>query len=127
MLQAVSFLRHTMLRLTNLRGSRSRRWGVAVVLVSIVALTASVTTRYGFRRATYDSGVRAVQKHVSPEMSRQRLNKDAVVWTPPVVSSFALTVPSYPRINPSGFPPILGLRLEKNLYNRPPPSSLLFS
>jgi hypothetical protein len=122
MLQMSRRLNDIMLRLTNFKGARCRRWCAAVVLVAVSALTVSVTTRYGYSRPASNNGVRAVQKHASPELSRQRLIRDAVVWTPPVVSAFVLQAPtSYPRISPSG-PPIPGLRLEKNLYNRPPPS-----
>jgi hypothetical protein len=123
MLQLSRRLNDIMLRLTNFKGARCRCWCALVVLVAVSALTVSVATRYGYSRTSSDNGLRTMQTHVSLQSTRQRLNKDAVVWTPPVVCGVVLHAPSsYPRISPSD-PPILGLRLGKNLYNRPPPST----
>lgn len=127
MLQTVGVVKREMLRLINLEDSRSRGWSALVVLLVVCSLTASVATRYSFFRGTSDDTVTRVQKHVSPEPSRQRLMKNAATWIPPVVVSAVLEAPSsYPRIAPAG-PPIPSLFFEKSLYNRPPPSSESFS
>jgi len=127
MLQTVGVVKREMLRLTNLEDSRSRGWSAVVVLLVVCSLTASVATRYSFFRGTSDDTVTRVQKHVSPEPSRQRLMKNAATWIPPVVVSAVLEVPSsYPRIAPAG-PSIPNLFFEESLYNRPPPSSESFS
>jgi hypothetical protein len=116
-----------MLRLTNLEDSRSRGWSALVVLLVVCSLTASVATRYSFFRGSSDDTVTRVQKHVSPEPSRQRLMKNAATWIPPVVVSALFEAPgSYPRVAPAG-PPIPSLFFEKSLYNRPPPPSETFS
>ena len=116
-----------MLRLTNFDDSRCKRWCAIVVLLAVSALTVSVATRYTLSTGSAEGSSTMVQKHSSPELSRQRLLKNAAVWVPPVIASFTLSEPSsYPRIAPAG-PPIPGLLLETSLYNRPPPSALLFS
>jgi len=127
MLQTVGVVKREMLRLTNLEDSRSRRWSALVVLLVVCSLTASVATRYSFFRGSSDDTVTKVQKHVSPEPSRQRLMKNAATWVPPVVASAVFEAPSsYPRVAPAG-PPIPSLFFEKSLYNRPPPPSESFS
>lgn len=123
MLQSVGLVKREMLQLTKLEGSRSRGWSALVVLLVVCSLTASVATRYSFFRGSSDDTVTKVQKHMSPEPSRQRLMKNAATWIPPVVVSAVLEAPSsYPRIAPAG-PPIPSLFFEKSLYNRPPPAS----
>jgi len=108
---------------SHLEDQRHRTWCAVVVLVAVCSLTLSVATRYSAPLAAFSTGVRVVQTHTSPEASRQRLNKDAAKWIPPVVCIGVLQAPtSYPRVAPAA-PPIRTLLLEENLYRRPPPSS----
>jgi hypothetical protein len=95
-------------------------------LLAVAALAASVTTRYAFRADISSGNVRTLQKS-SPELSRQRLLQNAAVWVPPMISALTLQEPgSYARVVPAP-PPIPNFLLETSLYNRPPPSALLFS
>jgi len=126
MLQTVGVFKREMLRITNSEDSRCRRWCALVVLLAVCSLTASVATRYTFSRGSSGNTVTTVQKHGSPEPSRQRLMKNAASWIAPVVDSAVLEAPSsYPRIAPAG--PIPSLFFEESLYNRPPPSVGSFS
>jgi hypothetical protein len=126
MLEIVEPLHGKMLRLTNSEDSRSRRWCAVIILVAVFALTVSVTTRYTLCRGISGTGTVTVQKHSAPELSRQRLLQNAAVWVPPVVSVLILHQPSlYARVVPTP-PSISSLLRETSLYNRPPPSGLLF-
>ncbi|HWW13720.1 MAG TPA: hypothetical protein VN310_03575 [Candidatus Dormibacteraeota bacterium] len=104
-----------------------RHWCAVVVLVAVCSLTVSVATRYCSPLGTSSLTMKTVQTHTSPDAKRQRLTKNAANWVPPVVCFDILQSPSsYPRIAPAA-PPIPSLFFEENLYNRPPPSSELFS
>ena len=57
----------------------------------------------------------------SPPARRPHL-ETAAEWVPPLAPVVLFEVVSfYPRVSPAG-PPISGLRFNKSLYNRPPPS-----
>ena len=123
MLHTVKAANPEMFTLTNLEGSRCKRWSALVVLFAVCSLTVSVATRYTCSRETSENRVASVHKHTSPDLGRQRLIKDAACWMPPVVRSVVLQAPSsYPNIAPAG-PPMPSALLEESLYNRPPPSS----
>lgn len=106
----------------NLEQGRRQRWWAAVVLLAVCSLTVSVATRYTFSRGLNESKTASVGRHVSPELSRQRLLKNAATWMPPVVAAEIVSECSdYPRIAPGG-PPIPNLFYEESLSNRPPPA-----
>ena len=116
-----------MLLLTNIDGSRCRRWFAVMILFAVCALTASVTTRYTFPGGESNGAVASIQKHRAPEPGRQRLIESAATWIAPVVSSFLLQTPTrYPRVAPVG-PLTSSVLFDKSLYNRPPPSSEFLS
>jgi hypothetical protein len=105
-----------------LQESKGKRLCALMALIAVMALVVSVATRYTATRKVSSSTVSTVQKNISGVPSRQRLLKNAATWVPPVVEVSVLDVSTpYPRIAPAG-PPIPNLLLEKNLYNRPPPS-----
>lgn len=125
MVEATQLVTTEMLSLTNPESPQCRRWCALVILLAVCALTVSVATRYGHAQSASASTGKTLQKHSSPEPSRQRLSKNAANWIPPVVRSITLQAPSsYPRIAPAG-PPIPNLVLENSLYNRPPPTQSL--
>jgi hypothetical protein len=111
-----------MLKLINSRNLRCRRWGSFVVLLAVLSLTVSVTTRYSFSHDGSSPAANQTAHKTSPQdQVRQRLLKNADTWMPPVVCVIMLEAPvEYPRIAPVG-PPVADLFFEKNLYNRPPP------
>lgn len=116
----------TMLRITDLEKQGRKRWCTAVVLVAVCAITVSVATRYCFSPGPSGPVVKIVQKHSSSEPGVQRLLNNAATWMPPVVGSAILQQPAYfPQVAPSGAS-ISTVLLEKNLYNRPPPSLLFY-
>lgn len=107
--------------MTSLDSSVCRGWLKAVVLLTVCALGISVATRYG--TTTKSAGpVVTVHKHFAAERGRQRLLKNATPWIPPVVVTSVLQDPaSYPRIADTRTS-VPVLVLDRNLYNRPPPS-----
>lgn len=126
MLKFPGRLKAEMLALTNCEDSRQRCWCAALILFAICTLTVSVATRYNVIPGLRGSAC-SLQKHSSPETSRQRLMKSAATWVPPVVCSAVLVAPSaYPRLAPAA-PPIPVLFFEESLYNRPPPDFNLLS
>ena len=112
-----------MSQLRHFEDQRRKNWCAVVVLAAVCSLTVNVATRYSSSWDVSAPTVKTVQARTTPEAKRQRLDKDAANWAPPLVCLDVLRFPSsYPRIAPSG-PPILSPLLEENLYNRPPPSS----
>lgn len=112
-----------MLRLTDSASPFRKRLCTAIVLVAVCALTVSVATRYGSPLpSTGNSAVIKTQSSWQPTL--QRLLDNAVTWIPPVVVTAVFHNPQYfPHIVPS--PSMVSSEvLEKNLYNRPPPSVL---
>ena len=107
---------------TSLRNPGRRRWCTAVVLVAVCTLTLSVATRYSFCGNPGNESLTTIQSHQSWAPGLQRLLNNAASWMPPVVGSAIFQDPeSYPHVEPSG-PTVLTVLLEKNLYNRPPPT-----
>jgi len=111
-----------MLGFTYLRRPGRGRWCTAVVLVAVCALTVSVATRYSFCEPDGHASVTTLQKYQSWTPGLQRLLNNAATWMPPVVGSAIFHDPeSYPHVVQSG-PTVSSVLLEKNLYNRPPPT-----
>jgi len=114
-----------MLQLTNLGKPSRKRWCIAIVLLAVCTLTISVATRYSRSQGPADETLTAVQTHHSSTPGLQRLLNNAATWIPPLVETAVFHDPGYyPHIAPSDSP-ISSVLLERNLYNRPPPS--LFS
>ncbi|HLV86460.1 MAG TPA: hypothetical protein VKV39_05745 [Candidatus Sulfotelmatobacter sp.] len=115
--------RTAMLRITNVEFPR-KRWFTAIVLIAVCTLTVSVATRYGFSSSVADHACTSIAKHQTCTHGPQRLLNDAATWMPPRVEVAIFCDPGqYPHIPPSDSP-ISSVLLEKNLYNRPPPSLL---
>ena len=103
---------------------RCRLLVLAIVFTSVFSLTASLATRYYFPADSSIQSVKVVKVPASPDGKKQRLNKNAAVWFPPVLSFTELQVPRfYPKFAPAG-PDLPHLFLGKSLYNRPPPPSI---
>ena len=110
-----------MLRLTNPKNLRNKRWCAVLVLVAACALAVSVATRYTAPPTASGSVSTSVRKHVSPAPSWQRLIKIGAAWFPPVVGDAVLQEPNcYSRVAPET-PAAPGLIAEPSLYDRPPP------
>jgi hypothetical protein len=116
---------HRMLRLSHLDSPRRRAFGALLVLVSVCSLTISVATRYSSHEYSTPHKSTTVQKQVSSEPGRQRLDKGAATWLPPVAQLSLLEPPAVsPAVLPAVQPVPVNL-LEQSLCNRPPPSDLL--
>jgi len=91
-----------------------------MVLVAVSVLAINVTTRYCSPDNASAGTVTTVHRYSLPETSRQRLTKDAITWTAPLVCAVALEPQSYSRMVPAEAP--LPIRsFQNSLYNRPPP------
>jgi hypothetical protein len=102
------------------RGSLWFRCRIAVVLLAICSLTASVATRYT-TLATEVQKVATV-KSQSPDAQRQRLLSNALQWTAPAASFTLFQPPRSSVFAVSVVVPSTNLSSESWLYNRPPPS-----
>ncbi len=92
-------------------------------MLGVCSLTLSLATRYYFPIDGSSHTVKTFKTSVSPEANRQRLNKNAANWLPPVLVFTDLEAPNfYPKFAPAG-PPIPNLFFEESLYNRPPPTA----
>lgn len=113
--------RLAMLRLTNMENLGRKRWCTAIVLLAVCALTVSVATRYSVWPGAIEKTHTTVQADRS-WTGLQRLLNNAATWMPPLVEAEIFHDPGcYPHVAESG-PRIASVLLEKNLYNRPPPS-----
>src|SRR5579864_695308 len=113
--------RLAMLRLSNPKNLSRKRWCTAIVLLAVCTLTLSVATRYSVCPSATNQG-QVVHNHQSWS-GLQRLLNNATTWIPPLVESAIFHDPkSYPHVVESR-PRIVSVLLEKNLYNRPPPSA----
>jgi hypothetical protein len=93
-------------------------WRWVAVSFLILSLVFSLTTRtFGVAIAH-----RVTAKSAAAQAVRQHMDRDAAEWTSPVPVLATLLIPTfYPQREPAHAP--LGiLRLDENLYNRPPPS-----
>jgi hypothetical protein len=105
---------------TSVMQSFYSRVRIAVVLLAVISLTASLATRYS--QVSPDSDRVASVKSQSPNSQRQRLLSNALQWNAPV-ASFSLFEP--PRSAVFVLPDVgltTNLTSESWLYNRPPPS-----
>jgi hypothetical protein len=113
---AMSLLRH-------FDNGRRKSWCAVVVLAAVCSLIVSVATRYSSSWDVSAPAVKTLRGHTTPEAKRQRLDKDAADWVPPLVGFDVLRSPSsYPRTAPAQTP-AQNRFLEESLFNRPPPSS----
>ena len=113
--------RLAMLRLTDSASPARKRWCTAIVLVAICALTVSVATRFGSPLAS-GRNTAVIENQSCWEPSLQHLLDNAATWIPPAVATAIFYHPNYhPHTTPSR-PMVSSVVLEKNLYNRPPPS-----
>jgi hypothetical protein len=103
---------------------RCRLLVLAIVFTSVFSLTANLATRYCFPADSSIQSVKVVKVPASPDGKKQRLNKNAAVWFPPLLSFTELQAPLfYPKFAPAG-PHLPHLFLEQSLYDRPPPPSI---
>ena len=116
-----------MIRLTNLRGRRHRRWCSAIVLVAVLSLALSVITRYTGNNGALSNQATLAQKHASLSHGHQRLLKDAAIWIPPVLSFEAFPMPGFSSRIVLADGVVHSLVFEGSLYNRPPPAFELLS
>ena len=113
-----------MLRLTNLASPGRKRCWTAIVLLAVCALTVAVATRYDRCPTAPEDRQRVVAIDQTWTPSLQRLLNNAATWIPPVITAVMLQDPkSYTQVSQPA-PAASSILLEKNLYNRPPPSSL---
>jgi len=107
---------------SHLNDQRLKNLFAAMVLLAVFSLTVSLTTRYSFPVDSSSPAVKSIKVHTSLDAQRQRLDKKAANWAPPVFCLIDLEAPSfYPRIAPAG-PPVTSLLLGNDLFNRPPPA-----
>ena len=93
-----------------------------MVLLAVCSLTVSLASRYSFPVDSSSPAVKSIKVHRSPDTQRQRLDKKAANWVPPVFCLTDLEAPSfYPRIAPTWLP-VMSLLLGNDLFNRPPPA-----
>lgn len=118
--------RLAMLRLTNMGNHGRKRWCTAIVLLAVCTLTVSVATRYSVSPSATNKSHAVVEADKS-WTGLQRLLNNAATWMPPLVEAEIFHDPGYyPHVARSR-PPVLTVLLEKNLYNRPPPSASFLS
>ena len=100
------------------RGSSCR---IALVVLAIVCLTASLATRYALAGGIETPSIRAVKSN-SPDAKTQNLLGDGLHWVAPT-SIFRLLEPqrASAAVISAVFLPT-NLSSESWLYNRPPPS-----
>jgi len=97
---------------------------IAVIVLAICSLTASLATRYTMVGPEVQKT--AAVKSQSPDIQKQRLLSNALQWTAPA-ASFTLFQPPRPSVFAvSVVVPAQNLSSESWLYNRPPPSLLIF-
>jgi hypothetical protein len=93
---------------------------IAIVVLAVFSLTASVATRY----VSLGDQVQnvATVKSQSPDAHRQRLLSNAVQWTAPAASLTLFQPPRSSVFAVSVVVPSTNLSSESWLYNRPPPT-----
>jgi len=105
---------------TRARSRFAPRWRIAVVLLAIVCLAASLATRFAVVGPEVQKETSA--KSQTPDAQRQHLLASGLQWTTPA-SSFTLFQP--PRTSVLAASVVVlatNLNSESWLYNRPPPS-----
>lgn len=107
------------------RSSEGRAWRALLIVVAVLSLTISLTTRFVIPTTSQVLTVKAVSRNLV-EPQRQHLNCDAVQWSAPVqASAFAEFVVFYSRVAPPE-PQVATQFFDDSSYNRPPPS-IVFS
>ena len=107
---------------SHLNDQRPKNLFATTVLLVVCSLTVSLATRYYFPVDSSSQAVKSIKVQKSPDAQRQRLDKKAANWVPPVFCLTQLEAPGFsPRIAPTGLP-VMSLLLEEKLYNRPPPA-----
>src|SRR5271166_4237149 len=101
-----------------LRFASRRR--IAIVLLAICSLTASVATRFAL--AGSDVQHQTTIKSQSAEAKRQHLLSKALQWTAPPASFTLFQPPRSSVLIVSVIVPYTNLSSESWLHNRPPPS-----
>jgi len=96
------------------------RCQIAIIVLAIFSLAASLATRY----SALGSEVQkiAAVKSQSPDVQRQRLLSNALQWTAPAASFTLFQPPRSSVLTVSVVVPSTNLNSESWLYNRPPPS-----
>jgi len=103
---------------TNVAVASTPRRRCALVGVVMFSLVFSLATRTFHLTIPHGVTVRSN----AAQAVRQHMDRNAVLWTPPVPVLTTLHAPVfYPRVAPAG-PPLAALLLDESLYNRPPPS-----
>jgi hypothetical protein len=116
-----------MLNLTNRRSGRCAHWCALVAMIAVCSLAVRVATRYGSSDGVPTSRVNVSDSHDSQEQGRQRLTRDAAVWTPPLIALVGLDRPAmYSSVAYEG-PAVSLLPFVSNPYYRPPPISSFLS
>jgi hypothetical protein len=106
---------------------RQQRWCALIILLAVCSLTVRVATRYTCMEDASAPALTSVHSQMVQAPIRQRLIQTAAAWHPPVACISTLdTVDFYPRVSPAG-PPMPSVLFDESLYNRPPPSSEIFS
>ncbi len=98
-------------------GSRGSRWRRLVVLLAILALSASLATR-----VFHEFDVAHASVHSDPSQGmRQHLAADAYVLVAPNARFAIMLLPVAAPHAPPAQPEIRTVEFEESLYNRPPP------
>ncbi len=92
---------------------------IAVVVLAVFSLTASLATRYCLHSEAQNV---TTVKSQSPDSHRQRLLGNALQWTAPAESFTLFQPPRSSVLTVSVVVPSTNLISESWLYNRPPPS-----
>jgi len=98
--------------------SGSRPVLLLVIVLSVSALTASLVTRTFHLKLSHC----VTAQSDSPQAMRQHLDRDATQWAAPVPNFAPLQAPTFHSRLATAGPSLPNLILDKNLYNRPPPS-----
>jgi len=99
-----------------------RVWSRLLIVAVIGVLTFNLVTRYSAPHTGHVNAGKTLQRW-SPEPKRQHLNRDEAQWAAPVVSFSAFTPPFLSFRIPNLDLPFCRRSLDRNLYNRPPPSA----
>jgi len=102
-----------------------RGWRAVMIVIAICSLTLTVATRFWTPSTSQSHIVKSVDRR-SVDPKRQHLLKEAARWVASS-ASFGFMAPAFieARVAPPG--PLLPKHVfTDSLYNRPPPSSVLF-
>lgn len=112
------------MRILGQRSREGRVWRGLLIVVAILSLTISLTTRFVIPASSPIHTVKSVSRSLT-DPQRQHLNCDALQWSAPVqASTFADLVVFYSRVAPLE-PQVATQFFDDSSYNRPPPSVAL--